>query len=69
MDPLDFNCFDGFLNCSIDFMYIFNHLIPWEIDYKEAYTTRIAKVQSKHLSDFYRLLQWLLSAWNEIIYM
>jgi len=68
---LDFNRFDGYLNCSIDFKNILNHLIPWVIDYTEAGTTPIAKIGTPrgNTSDFYISLQRLLQASSRIIYM
>ena len=48
--PQDFNCFDGFLNCSIDFNNILNYLIPWYIDYTQACTTPITKIKTPRVN-------------------
>jgi len=48
--PLDLNHFDGSLNCSIDFTYILNYLIPWDIDYTEACTTPITQIQTPRVN-------------------
>jgi len=44
--PLDFNCFNGFLNCSVHFKSILNYSIPWDIDYTQACTTPITKIMT-----------------------
>jgi len=67
--PLDFNHLDSFLNCSIHFKNILNYWIPWDIDYTQACTAPITKIQSKYFSDFKISLLWLLHALNWIIYM
>jgi hypothetical protein len=43
LGPLDFNLFDSFLNCSIDFNNILKYSIPGDIDYTQAWTAPIIK--------------------------
>jgi len=69
VDPVDFDCFDDLLNCSIDFTNILNYLIPSDIHYTPACTTPRTKIQSKHSSDYYTSLQQWLQALNQITYM
>jgi len=64
---LHFNQLNSFLNCSMDFRNILNYLIPWDINYTQACTTPITKIQSKHSSDYYMSLQLLLQELNRII--
>jgi hypothetical protein len=69
VNSADFDCFDSFLNFSIDFTNILNYLIPWDIDYTQACTTPRTKIQSKHSSDHTISLQPGLQASNRITYM
>ena len=48
--PLDSQCFDSFLNCSIDLKNIVNYLIPWDIDYTQASTTPITKIKTPRVN-------------------
>jgi len=48
--PLDFNHFDSFLNCSIDIKNIPNYSIPWDIDYTQACTTTITKIETPRVN-------------------
>jgi len=48
--PRDFNCFDGFLNCYIDFKNILNYSIRWDIDYTQACTTPIRKIKTSRVN-------------------
>jgi len=50
VSPLDYNHFDGFLNCRIDFKDILNYLIAWDIDYTEACTTPITKIKTPRVN-------------------
>jgi len=67
----DFNRFDSFSNCSIDFKNILNYLIPWDIDYTQACTTPNTKIMTQrgNTSHFYVSLQRLLQSSSRKIYM
>jgi len=71
ISPLDFNTFDSFFNCSIDFKNIVTYLVPWDYNNAQACTTPITKIKTLRVntSDINISLQRFLQASNGIICM